>query len=101
MLAVNGTRVEVEAARLTQQALSETDGGVLVFLPGAGEIHRCARYLEDGLPGNVDLFKLFGAASAKDQRAALAPLTQFDAAVMAAARVLSRSAGQPARREDG
>ncbi|WP_029918012.1 ATP-dependent helicase HrpB [Pelobacter seleniigenes] len=52
-------------------ALQETDGDILAFLPGAGEIRRCAEEL-DSLP-EVDVRPLFGAMPFADQRLALEP----------------------------
>ena len=68
-----GTRFEDEAAALVRRALDETDGGVLVFLPGAAEIGRVAARLKSGLPDGTRLHRLYGAATAQAQRAALAP----------------------------
>jgi ATP-dependent helicase HrpB len=63
------------ATRLVLQAVDETaeetaGGGVLVFLPGEGEIARVAAALD--LPG-CDIRPLFGAMQMAAQRAALAP----------------------------
>lgn len=57
------------AARL---ALAEEDGGILVFLPGAGEIRRAAEALT-GLPAGVSVHPLYGDLPAADQDAAIAP----------------------------
>jgi ATP-dependent helicase HrpB len=64
-------RLEAVVAGAVRQALEETEGGVLVFLPGEGEIRRVEAMLS-GLPG-VDLRPLFGAMEFAAQRAALAP----------------------------
>jgi ATP-dependent helicase HrpB len=64
-------RFEAGVAGLVRQALGETEGGVLVFLPGEGEIRRVEAGLR-GLPG-VELRPLFGAMDFAAQRAALAP----------------------------
>ncbi|MCB6178256.1 ATP-dependent helicase HrpB [Rhodobacter sp. Har01] len=64
-------RFEAAAAALVRQAVEETDGGVLVFLPGEGEIRRVEGLLQ-GLPG-CSLRPLFGAMDFAAQRAALAP----------------------------
>lgn len=63
-------RFEQTMAGLIQQALRETDGGILAFLPGEGEIRRTAALLAD-LPGNVVMHQLFGAMPLSAQRAAL------------------------------
>jgi ATP-dependent helicase HrpB len=67
-------RWEAEMAALILQALDETGGGVLAFLPGEGEIRRVGAALAARLPGDVRAFPLFGALPPAAQRAALAPL---------------------------
>jgi ATP-dependent helicase HrpB len=66
-------RVEALVARATRRALSEGDGDVLVFLPGAAEIRRTAALLS--LP-DVDVLTLHGRLSAGTQDAALKPGTR-------------------------
>ncbi|MBT9384635.1 ATP-dependent helicase HrpB [Pseudooceanicola sp. CBS1P-1] len=58
-------------AALVGRAAKETRGGVLVFLPGAGEISRLERALEGRLPGDCHVRPLYGAMKFADQRAAL------------------------------
>ncbi|MDA7427431.1 ATP-dependent helicase HrpB [Primorskyibacter aestuariivivens] len=60
-------------ADLVAQAVLETDGGVLVFLPGEGEIRRCQALLQDRLPKTCRLYPLFGAMPFDKQRAAIRP----------------------------
>lgn len=69
-----GPRFEAAAAALVREALAETEGGVLVFLPGQGEIGRVAAALAPGLPADVTLQPLHGGLPFASQRAALAPL---------------------------
>ncbi|WP_149587778.1 ATP-dependent helicase HrpB [Tabrizicola flagellatus] len=64
-------RLEAVVAGAVRAALAETEGGMLVFLPGEGEIRRVEALLRD-LPG-VALRPLFGAMDFAAQRAALAP----------------------------
>lgn len=64
-------RFEAQVAGLVRQAVAETEGGVLVFLPGEGEIRRVEGLLA-GLQG-CDVRPLFGAMEFAAQRAALAP----------------------------
>lgn len=64
-------RLEAVVAGAVRAALEETEGGMLVFLPGEGEIRRVEALLRD-LPG-VALRPLFGAMDFAAQRAALAP----------------------------
>lgn len=64
-------RVEAQVARATRIALADTDGDVLVFLPGAGEIRRTAALLAD-LDG-VDVLPLHGRLASAAQDTALRP----------------------------
>ncbi len=59
-------------AGLVVQALDETAGGVLVFLPGEGEIRQVEALLSGRCAG-CDIRPLFGAMEFAAQRAALAP----------------------------
>ncbi|SEN15549.1 ATP-dependent helicase HrpB [Gemmobacter aquatilis] len=67
-------RLDGATAALVQQAVEDCpDGGVLVFLPGEGEIRRVESLLRNRLPAECDLRPLFGAMEFAAQRAALAP----------------------------
>ncbi|ROT97704.1 ATP-dependent helicase HrpB [Histidinibacterium lentulum] len=68
-----GARIEGAAADLVARAVAETEGGVLVFLPGEGEIRRVAAQLEGRLPGECRVRPLFGALPFAEQRAAIRP----------------------------
>jgi ATP-dependent helicase HrpB len=66
-------RIETSVARTLDQALQETDGDVLVFLPGVGEIRRCESLLRQSNIGNsVEIRSLYGDQSPEQQFAALA-----------------------------
>lgn len=67
-----GERVERHVARTVHTALSESDGDVLVFLPGAGEITRVGGMITD----DVDVVPLHGRLPAAKQDAALTPGTR-------------------------
>ncbi|WP_436494245.1 ATP-dependent helicase HrpB [Actinokineospora sp. HUAS TT18] len=67
---LRGERIEACAARATRAALSEGDGDVLVFLPGAAEIRRVATALA-GL--DADVLPLHGRLPTADQDTALTP----------------------------
>ena len=54
-------------------AVEETRGGLLVFLPGEGEIRRVAAALTDRLPEGTVIRPLYGALDAAAQRAAIRP----------------------------
>jgi ATP-dependent helicase HrpB len=66
-------RFETAAASLAEQAVGETEGGVLVFLPGEAEIRRVEGLLKGRLPEYCDVRPLYGAMAFGDQRGALAP----------------------------
>ena len=66
--------VEGEAARIIRRALGETEGDLLVFLPGIREIRRTEMILQEGgLPGDVVACTLYGDADPESQRVALDP----------------------------
>ncbi|MFK7752621.1 MAG: ATP-dependent helicase HrpB [Sedimentitalea sp.] len=60
-----------------------TGGGILVFLPGAREIHRAEAALARALPGSCVLRPLYGALGFDAQRAAIAPLASGRKVVLA------------------
>jgi ATP-dependent helicase HrpB len=66
-----GSPAEFTAAAV-RRALAETDGDILVFLPGTGEIRRCARLLSD-LEEKVDLRPLYGDLPFAEQERAILP----------------------------
>lgn len=76
-------RVAEACADLVVQAVGETKGGVLVFLPGEGEIRRCETLLKARLPGNCNLRPLYGALPFAQQRAAIRPETEGRKVVLA------------------
>lgn len=75
-------RFEAAVAGLVRQALGETQGGVLVFLPGEAEIRRVAGLLGD-LPAGVEVRPLYGALPFSRQRAAIAPVARGCKVVLA------------------
>jgi len=64
-------RIEDSVAAAIRQALRESDGGILAFLPGVAEIERTAERIDD-VPGTI-LHKLHGNLDPAAQRAAIAP----------------------------
>jgi ATP-dependent helicase HrpB len=68
-----GTRLEPATADLIERAVAETQGSVLAFLPGEGEIRRTAALLKDRLPADCHIRPLYGAMDFAAQRAAIAP----------------------------
>lgn len=78
-----GPRFEEVAARLIAQAVAETEGGVLVFLPGEGEIRRVESLLGRSLGAVVSVRPLYGALPFARQRAAIAPVKEGRKVVLA------------------
>ncbi|MCA0961510.1 ATP-dependent helicase HrpB [Salipiger bermudensis] len=78
-------RFEESVADLIVQAARETEGGILAFLPGEGEIRRTEAKLRGRLPGDVTVRPLFGAMAFADQRAAIRPETKGRKLVLATA----------------
>ena len=69
-----GQRIEEQTARAVEVALAEQTGGLLVFLPGQGEILRTAeRLVERRLRADVEVRPLYGALDPRDQDRAIAP----------------------------
>ncbi|MBB4635230.1 ATP-dependent helicase HrpB [Longimicrobium terrae] len=67
-------RIEAVVARAVRRAVETVDGDVLVFLPGAAEIHRTQSFLSDGgLPEGVRILPLYGNLPQPAQDEAIAP----------------------------
>ena len=67
-------RFEAGVSGLVQEAANETEGGILVFLPGEAEIRRVQSALAGRLPQDVVIQPLYGALPLAEQRAAIRPL---------------------------
>lgn len=79
-------------AQIVRQALDEEHGDVLVFLPGAREIHRVRALLEGGgLGPMVRVMPLFGELSAAEQEFALQPAPQGGRKVVLATNIAETS----------
>jgi len=66
--------LEQQVAAVVRMALREQPGDLLCFLPGAAEIRRVQRLLEDGsVDRNVTVLPLYGDLAGSQQDAALAP----------------------------
>ncbi|MDO3721436.1 ATP-dependent helicase HrpB [Marinobacter sp. chi1] len=66
-------RVVDQVVATVHEALTEQDGSLLVFLPGAGEIRRVEQQLRGRLPEGVLLAPLYGNLKAEEQDQAIAP----------------------------
>lgn len=80
---VQGMRFEAALANLVAEAAEETEGGILVFLPGEGEIRRVETLLKTRLPEGCVVRPLFGAMDFAAQRAAIAPSREGRKVVLA------------------
>jgi len=76
-------RLDAALADLVVRAVDETEGGVLVFLPGEGEIRRVQGLLDGRLPKDCAVQPLFGALPFKEQRASIAPVASGRKVVLA------------------
>jgi ATP-dependent helicase HrpB len=66
--------IEEQTARQVLRALADEPGGILVFLPGQGEIRRAERLIGERLRDpNVDVAPLYGALDPAVQDHAIAP----------------------------
>ncbi|ADV46492.1 ATP-dependent helicase HrpB [Nitratifractor salsuginis] len=77
-------------ADTVKKALRKYKGSLLTFLPGAGEIHRCARALES-LPDAVEVCPLYGGLSPEQQRQALRPAAEGRRKVILATNIAETS----------
>ena len=71
-----GEHVAESVARAVRHAFAEGAGGVLAFLPGEGEIRRCAEDLATArppLPSDIAVHALYAALPRAEQDAALRP----------------------------
>jgi len=71
----NNLSIVQHTTRGIRKALSETRGDILVFLPGAGEIHRVAEILDEEARDAV-VFPLYGDLPYKKQQDAILPHPQ-------------------------
>jgi ATP-dependent helicase HrpB len=65
-------RIAESVAQGVRRALSETDGDILAFLPGAGEINRCRNLLSD-LASALRICPLYGNLPFVEQEQAILP----------------------------
>ncbi|MVO16076.1 ATP-dependent helicase HrpB [Parasedimentitalea huanghaiensis] len=73
----------VDLVQQAEKDTRDTGGGILVFLPGEGEIRRAASALTAKLPETCVVRPLFGALPFAEQRAAIAPVKSGRKVVLA------------------
>jgi len=84
--------LEQAAGQTVLQALRETEGDALVFLPGAAEIRKTSSWLrEQGLPSGVRLAELHGSLSLEEQAAAIAPCAPNERKIVLATSIAESS----------
>jgi len=81
--------------RAIKEALAETDGDVLVFLPGKREIDQAQAALAAASMARVDIVPLHGELSLGDQHAALAPAAAGTRRIVLATNVAESSLTLP------
>lgn len=73
----NRSPLHEQVASILPQAISDTDGDVLVFLPGVGEIHRCLDQLSAYCQRqHCELMPLYGDLPPEQQDCVLAPCSR-------------------------
>ena len=66
-------RPGITVAAAVSEAMNETDGQVLCFLPGAGEVRRAAEEIRQGVPIDAEVLELHGGLPPDEQDRAIAP----------------------------
>lgn len=66
------SQIHIQMSRAVKKALRENEGDILAFLPGAGEIARCAEILEKDMSDAI-VFPLYGDLSFSKQQEAILP----------------------------
>ncbi|WP_428771413.1 ATP-dependent helicase HrpB [Vibrio sp.] len=82
--------LERHCVRVIHQLLASESGSMLVFLPGAGAIHRVAQALDE-LAGEVQVYPLYGQLSFADQQRAIAPAAPGERKVVLATNLAETS----------
>ena len=87
---VRGEELVPEVVRTVREAHAAQAGDILVFLPGQGEIEKCASLLADSL-APTKVFPLYGNLSPECQRQAIAPSPEGQRKVVLATPVAETS----------
>ncbi len=86
----NDTNLPLQMAKAIRKALTEQEGDVLAFLPGAGEIQRTQELLEKEI-GNISIHPLFGDLPQQKQQEAIMPHPQGKRKVVLATSIAETS----------
>jgi ATP-dependent helicase HrpB len=84
-------RIEGSVAGAIRLAAAETDGDMLVFLPGAGEIRRVAEQLASSMPPRCRIAQLHGSLPPMEQDLALEPARPGERKVVLATSIAQTS----------
>lgn len=85
------TRIEPAVTNIILRALHETDGGLLVFLPGEGEIRSVERLLAQEDLRGATLYPLYGALPADVQDRAIRPAPKGERKIVLATAIAETS----------
>ncbi len=86
------TFIDEAMAGAIRRALGETDGDILVFLPGAGEIRRTAQRLDERkLPAGTHVAPLYGDLDLAAQEAAIRPSPEGERKIVLATSIAETS----------
>ncbi|MCQ2220664.1 MAG: ATP-dependent helicase HrpB [Prevotella sp.] len=77
-------------ASMIRKAHSENEGSILAFLPGQGEIQKCADMLE-GTLGDTHVYPLYGNLPPEQQRKAIAPMKDGERKIVLATPIAETS----------
>ena len=83
--------IEMVCARAIKKAVSETNGDMLVFLPGVKEIKTLYLLLENDLAPSLHIFPLYGNLSLKDQSKAFLPSRKGERKIVIATSIAETS----------
>ena len=83
--------IVAEVCTAVQAACNVHDGSLLVFLPGQGEIRRCAAQLDGQLDATTDIAPLYGNLSLDAQRRAIAASSEGRRKVVLATNIAESS----------
>lgn len=84
------SEIAADVASAVRTAHNENEGSILVFLPGQGEIQKCAEIL-DGTLGETRIYPLFGNLQPEQQRKAIAPMREGERKVVLATPIAETS----------
>lgn len=85
-------RIEQSMAGTIMKALEEESGSILAFLPGAGEIERTKKVLEEkNLSKNISINPLYGMMNFSDQDKAISPALKGERKVVLATSIAETS----------